>query len=138
MQFASLVQAHLDALGHVTHSDRVRALLERRSEPLPEWRKRIRQLALGGYRERAVSPEDFGAVLDSASATPEQRIGAALALADSGAPDYRDRVRVAADRCAEPKLRVALERVSTGEIDELDGLLTDDPALAEAALKSRA
>ena len=60
------------------------------------------------YRAPIVPHDDLWRIVEDAAASPIARAGAALALrADLGA-EGRARLRVAADTCAENKLRVAL------------------------------
>lgn len=104
------------------------ALLDRAGRSLSDWRAAAARVltAATGFRDAMVGPDDLGAVLDDATATAEQRVAAAIALAQH--PDHRPRVRVAAETIASPKLRVALERAADGELD--DGAL--ESALAES------
>ena len=111
------------------------ALLERRGRAIDAWRAEVATLvtgAGGGYRRLGVTVDDALAVVSSASASAEQRIGAALALAaasDQGVAELRPRVRVAAEACASPHLRVALESIA-----ECEG----DPAVFQDALTAEA
>jgi hypothetical protein len=131
-QFCALLRTHLDSRSKASDAEALRGALERRREPLAEWRRRLHQLVHGGYREHAVHADDLGIVLDDASATASQRIGAALALAEERSPEFGRRLRIAADRCAEPRLRIVLERVAEGEIEDLEPLL-DELALEQNA-----
>lgn len=62
-------------------------------------------------------------LLSRADASTEDRIGAALALT-ANHPAGADHVRVAAQACADPKMRIVLESVADGA--------EDDAAIAEA------
>jgi len=64
-------------------------------------------------------------VLHSAQATPEQRVGAALALRVAGQP--KERIRIAVDAAADERVREALEAV----VEARDGEL-DDPVVEKA------
>ena len=130
-QFYELVQSRIHAASDAADVD-LQSSLEQRNQPLEQWRKRLVQLAQGGYRERGAQRDEIAAVLDDAAATAEQRLGAALTLAQLHDPESRARVRVAADRCAEPKLRVALECIASGEIDDLEPLI-DELAITSTA-----
>lgn len=81
------------------------------------WREALAALGQGGaYRsgdERAAAER----VLDDPAASPEARVGAAVALARADDAGAR-RVRVAAEGVASPALRVALARAAEGEIEE--------------------
>ena len=59
-------------------------------------------------------------VLESPHARAEHRIAAALALSASNDPTARDRVRVVAASSADGRVRVALEQIGKGEIDDGD------------------
>ncbi len=97
---------------------------ERGGRPLAEWRDHLaRALHDTNYRENAASADEAASVLYSAFATPEQRVGAALALRVAGQP--RERIRVAADGAADDRVREALEAVADAE----------DDAVIEKALK---
>src|SRR5262249_10580900 len=81
-----------------------------------EWRSALGALARRGvdYRAAGLSPDDLSALLASPDATPERRLGAALALAASKHPAAPERIRIAAAQCASERLRVALESVTAG------------------------
>lgn len=98
----------LDALAHRKQTDGATTYaMARGGRRSSEWREAIARLvAGGGYRTASVPFED---VLGRPDATAEEKIGAALALKASSQPE---RVRVAARACADPKVRIALERVA--------------------------
>jgi len=73
----------------------------------------------GDYRQQAVSREQLWSVLEGPSIATAARRAAAEALAGSRDPAERARLRVAADRCAEPAVRVRMQE-----------LLEDDDELA--------
>ncbi|HEY3815757.1 MAG TPA: hypothetical protein VGL81_01220 [Polyangiaceae bacterium] len=82
------------------------------------WLREVRALASArDYRETRLDEEWLWRVMDDAAASPGVRAGAAVALS---ALDHasRVRIRVAAEACAEPRLRVALTRVADGATDE--------------------
>lgn len=117
----ALIQWHVERMRD-DEAESLHCALERRNQSLSDWRQRLQQLIHGGYRTHAVTPTELAEILDNSAATSEQRLGAALALAESRDPMARQRIRVAVDRCAEPKLRIALEHVAAGELDEIDAL----------------
>jgi hypothetical protein len=99
--------------------------LQRAGRDARAWLSRLRRIEAGANasaREAPVAPERLWRVLESPSAPPETRAGAAAALAGALDDDGRRRLRVVLDDTAHPRLRVALESA-------LDG---DDDALAEA------
>lgn len=98
------------------------ARFERASRDLASWRAHLRGVLDAGYRAAGASTEDAAAVLASAGATDEQRIGAALALRIAGEP--ADRIRVSAEAAVEPRLRVALAAIADDADDaEVDRAL---------------
>jgi hypothetical protein len=89
------------------------------------WLREVRALAgARDYRETRLDEERLWQVLDDVTAPRGTRAGAALALSALDQAS-RTRLRVSADACAEPKLRVALTRVAEGATDaELEEALT--------------
>jgi hypothetical protein len=86
--------------------------------PVASWLREVRALARArDYREARVDAERLWRVVADPSAPPATRAGAALALTGMPEGDARTRLRVAADACADPKLRVALGRVADGASD---------------------
>jgi hypothetical protein len=73
------------------------------------------------YRAPVVPQDELWRIVEDASASPTERAGAALALRADLDDDGKTRLRIAAGACAERKLRVALESVTS-----------DDETLAEA------
>lgn len=101
------------------------APFERGTRDLATWRKHLqRELDGGGsYRAAGITLEEAEAALRSPVATPEQRIGAAIALRVAGEPPAR--VRVAAEAVADATLREALL-----------GVADDDDGRAERAFRA--
>ena len=98
--------------------------LARQGRPVRAWQEDLRRLADGtpGFRQQAWSREDLERVLEDASASVEQRVGAALALRAD--PGTRLRIRIAASASANEELRAALEACAA-----------EDDAIDEAALE---
>lgn len=94
--------------------DGAASLLRRRGRAVEEWRAALVGLVTDEYR--GVSPEDAARVLEAEGSTGEQRVGAALALA--ALPAGPARVRVAAEACVDPRMRVALEKAADGSLGE--------------------
>jgi hypothetical protein len=65
----------------------------------------------GDYRMPAVNRDQLWEVVEGAAAEPSARVLAAEALATQLDDDERARLRVAAEHCAEPRVRVALEEL---------------------------
>jgi len=95
-------------------------LFGRAEDSFAAWKERMRTvLDRGpGFRQQPVDVEDTVRVLEDPSADAEMRIGAALALRELGDPAMATRVRVVADTCVSPKLRVALSAAAEGELEE--------------------
>ncbi len=72
----------------------------------------------GDYRKAAVNREQLWEVVEGPAADPSARVLAAEALADTLNADDRARLRVAAEHCAEPRVRVALEELLDDEESE--------------------
>jgi hypothetical protein len=109
------------------------AALERGSRSSDDYRQMLASLLEAGratFRQGAVDAESLIDVVENPRATPTQRVGAAFALA---AHDQvpGERLRIAVNACAEPRLRVALERATGGELDE-DALASAEAESAEA------
>lgn len=119
---AALARRIEDALAGQAAAAPVEALatLDRAGRPLAEWKRAIVAL-LGdsaGYRRAGIVADDLFSVLEDGAVRPERRVAAAMALASSGEPAAKARVRAAADACVNTKLRIAILRAADGEIDE--------------------
>lgn len=109
---------------------RVRERLVRTSDTTAGWLRALRALGTGvveSYRAAPVEREALLRVVEDVTARPTERAAAAVALAAQTDPETRAKIRVASETVAEPKLRVALERV-----------LDDDEAALEAAVEELA
>ena len=97
---------------------------DRAGRPLAAWRDHLAHaMNDSSYRQNAATVDEAASVLRSAEATPEQRVGAALALRVAGQP--RERIRVAVEGAADDRMREALEAVADA----------DDDVVIEKALK---
>jgi hypothetical protein len=96
--------------------------LGRKGRPLGQWMQDARGLAEqnADYRHATMAEEQLWRIVEDASAEPTERAGAALALRLD--PAGKMRLRVAANACAENRLRVAL------------GAVADEQAWLEQAL----
>ena len=114
----------------------LRAALDRNGRTVGAWRDAIAgEVRRGaGYRSATAGPEDLGRILEGADTPADRRIGAALALAASKDPEAAPKIRVAAAACAEPRVRVALEKVAEGAAE---GAL-DEEAIEEALAEGEA
>jgi hypothetical protein len=96
------------------------ALLERKAQPFAEWKKQLMALSQprGGYRVATLTAEDLERVITDPETTAEKRVAATVALSGLDRERARERIRVVAPTCADPQLRVALERAAAAELDE--------------------
>jgi hypothetical protein len=97
--------------------------LDRQGRSVAEWLRDARSLGDkgGGYRDAALDRRELLDVVEDGSAPAERRIAAAAALSYAtrdGEDEVRARVRSAAETCADPRLRVAIESANTGEVEE--------------------
>lgn len=102
--------------------------LARNGRSVEAWHDDLRSLG-GGFRTAAFDFDDLERVLLDPLAEPSARAGAAVALRRLDARTHTaeghgpERIRVVAQACAEPRLRVALDRAAQAE---------DEAALREA------
>lgn len=96
------------------------AAFERRGRPLAQWRDEVVRLVdpTKGYRDVGLSRREAEALLDDARSPIEHRLAAAMALRSLDAVEAPTRIRVAAEGCASPEMRAALERAGDGTLDE--------------------
>ena len=95
------------------------ARVERRGRSAAAWREAMREVtAADGYRESGVTREALVEVVESPSVTVERRMGAALALSGTDDDELRHRVRIAAEACADERVRVALALAADGALDD--------------------
>jgi hypothetical protein len=93
--------------------------LDRGPKSLRAWRAQLAGVsrADASYRSVALGTEELGALVLDASAPPDRRVGAALALASTAPTEARDLVRIAIPAVADDDLRASLEAAAEGEID---------------------
>jgi hypothetical protein len=79
--------------------------------------RRVAATSMGGdsYRLPSVSREQLWELVEGSTADAPTRAAAAEALATTLDDTDRARLRVAASQCAEPRLRVALDMMASGE-----------------------
>ncbi len=110
------------------------ATLVRRGRTAQDWLRALRAAGEGAQdlRSPAVPREVLLRVVEDAGASEGARVGAAIAVVENASADEKERVRIAASATASPKLRVALDRIATGETEEeLVGILDEiEPAAA--------
>lgn len=109
--------------GHVaTTSD----LLLRGERSVHEWLAVLRKVGSGAhdFRSNAVPVETLLEVVENPAAPPTQRAGAAIAAFTH--PSARERIRIASEATASPKLRVAFGRIADGATDEAIATALED------------
>ena len=104
-------------------------LLARGGRSVEEWARDLRALAVGqagGYRAASIPTEELWRILEDPKSDPTARAGAAVALRSSLNEEGRARIRVVAEQCASPKIRVALEAAAGGTSDgEVEAALAE-------------
>ncbi len=114
--------------------------LARAGRDLQTWMQALDSLSdhASTYREATVSREQLWGTLEDAGQAPELRAAAAVALRAGLADDERPRLRVVAGAAAAPRLRVALERLASGdEPGDALALALDDAADARGVRRAR-
>jgi hypothetical protein len=105
------------ALGQALPDRAAERLVAPAGRGIGQWVHDVRMLLDGRtYRELAVDETRLWRLVEDPAASGCARAGAALALARRG--DTAGRLRLAADECADPKLRRVLTRVGEGARDE--------------------
>ncbi len=107
--------------GRAGEADARFGALDRRGRTIDDWKRDLRALvqrAGAGYRQVSLEPDELAQLLESASAPPERRIAAAIALSATGDEATRARLRFAVDACANEELRLVLEHAAEGEVAE--------------------
>ncbi|MBK8252746.1 MAG: hypothetical protein IPK82_08775 [Polyangiaceae bacterium] len=101
------------------------ALLDRGARTLAEWTEALGALLSNdsGYRNANLTREQVISVLENPAAPAERRIGAAITLAKINDGEAPLRTRIAAGASANPRVRIALEHIADGHLDEEDILL---------------
>jgi hypothetical protein len=95
--------------------------LARGTRTLPDWIRDMRAFGTGeagAYRTISIPRERLWSVLESPTADPSAREGAALALHASLDGEERSRVLAIAAKSASPRLRVALDAIADAEDEQ--------------------
>ena len=108
------------------------AALDRGKHDGKAWRDALRGLfdKDRGYRQAKLTREQISAVLVDPAAPVDRRIGAAMALSQSGDVDLKSKIRVAVESSANQKVRVAFEAIGRGD---LENAAIEEAAVAEIA-----
>jgi hypothetical protein len=95
------------------------ALLERRARPVDDWLRAMHAIGAetATFRSAPLRREDLWRVVEDPAAEATARAGAAAALSRALDDTERARLRVAAESCVAPKLRVAFDAVAKGADD---------------------
>jgi hypothetical protein len=108
------------------------ARLDRAGRSFDVWRGALRALLdrQGSYRETPLTREQLLAVLESPAAPAERRLAAAVSLSAADDAQIAARIRVAAEACARPQVRIALAGVADGDIDDaaIEAAIAEDEA----------
>jgi len=124
MAFSAGLKKWLDSLGEIRAA---------RFFVLPDDVVRYEIAAGGQYRAASLTADRLWRVVDDAGAPAATRAGAAMVLAgDAADADVRQRLRVSAEACADPKLRVALQSVASDDVED-EALLEAMKPLVERA-----
>lgn len=89
----------------------------------------------GDYRARGTSRDDLMALIESPATAPAARVAAAEALAQASDGAELRRIRVAAERCADPAAREALRKVAAAS---REAAAEEEALAAEAQATERA
>jgi hypothetical protein len=110
--------------------------LDRGEKTIREWVEQLRRVGQGAnatFRDVGLTREQLLRVVESTSAAAKERLAAVVALREGLTEDEKPRIRVAADRCAEPAMRERMVRVAFAPDEELIGALSDEDAGGEHA-----
>ena len=94
--------------------------VQRGERALVDWITDLRRQGAGatGHRTAATPPDVLLRLVEDSAAPAESRAGAAVVAITAGGDEARERVRLAAERSASPRLRVALTRIADEAEDE--------------------
>jgi hypothetical protein len=116
---AALVDRASAALAAYRRDDEVAvaARVARGGRSKEAWFRRLFERK-GDYRAAPLLTDQLWRIVESPAAVPTARAGAAAILAQSAGDVDRARLRIAADACAAPELRVVLDKAAEGATDE--------------------
>ena len=127
---AAIVHRILTAKHESRGQERARLLdvLARNERPIAEWKRALSGLVTkSGYRTAGRDVEEVLRIVEDPRAPAAQRVAAALAARPHEDATVKERIRVAALASVEPKLRVTLEKASSGDVEdaELEALASE-------------
>jgi hypothetical protein len=94
------------------------AIVARAGRDVRGWLASLRAIAGGGdYRQPTLPPDVLWRVAEDPTAAPSARVGAAIALRGAMDDAGRERLRVAAEGSASPKVRLALQAAASASDD---------------------
>jgi len=117
--FDAAVSAHVAASHGAAAAT---AALFRGDRTTSEWLLGLRTAGESRYRVAALREEELLSILGDPKADPTARAGAAICLAANG-DDAREKIRIAAEEIAAPKLRAAIDAALEGDEDTLERAL---------------
>jgi hypothetical protein len=96
------------------------ATLDNAGAPVGAWIEALRSRAKNDadYRNAALGRDQLLELIENGTATAEHRVGAAVLLAAKEGGPARERIRIAAETTANPKLRVALTAIADDAVEE--------------------
>lgn len=110
-------------------------VLDRGERTAREWLEQLRRVGAGAtatFRGVALTREQLLRIVESTTAAARARLAAAAALHDGLTEEEKPRVRVAAERSAEPAFRERMVRVAFAPSDEeLEAALAEEAELSE-------
>lgn len=125
MPTEEVAQRIVDGIAEARGAQRF-AMLERGGRPLAQWTEDLAKATRigGGYRAPSMTQKDLESVLADRAAPAEQRIGAALGLKAILGEEAKLAIRSARAESANPRMRIALERVEEDALDDdaLEGI----------------
>lgn len=110
------------------------ATLASAGAPVGAWLEALRGRAKddADYRNTALGREQLLELIENGAATAEHRVGAAVLLAAKDGVPARERIRIAAESTANPKLRIALTSIADDAVEEqaIEDALHEERAVA--------
>jgi hypothetical protein len=108
------------------------ARVARRGRPHAVWLRDLFDRE-GSFRTAPILDEQLWAVVESPAAEATARAGAAAVLARTAGDEGRSRLRIAADACTAPRLRIVLDRTASGasESDVEEALVAVEEEVAQ-------
>ncbi len=93
--------------------------LDPQGKTLEAWKKDLQFLVTSiGYRKAGITPDALLSLVEDPDLPLGQRLGAAVALRIVEHPEARERIRIAADACADEDMKRAFDEIATGELSE--------------------